>query len=190
VIGRPDLGGEPPHPVELGLRRRDVLARRARARELEHAAPELAERAAEPEQLVLGRERAGTGSPEIARCAIVRDVEKPSAPAATPCFTIAAICAMSSGVAGALFAPRSPITYARTAPCGTCVPRSMVKRRRASASRYSGKLSHSHCMPSCSAVPGMSSTPSMSWIRKSCWSGRTGAKPTPQLPITAVVTPW
>ena len=23
----------------------------------------------------------------------------------------------------------------------------------------------------------------------SCWSGRTGAKPTPQLPITAVVTP-
>jgi hypothetical protein len=58
----------------------------------------------------------GTGSPEIARCAIVRDVEKPSAPAATPCFTSAAICAISSGVAGALFAPRSPITYARIAP--------------------------------------------------------------------------
>ncbi len=52
----------------------------------------------------------GTGSPVIARCAIVREVEKPSAPAATPSFTSAAIAAMSSGVAGSFFAPRSPIT--------------------------------------------------------------------------------
>ena len=45
-------------------------------------------------------------------------------------------------------------------------------------------------MPSCSAVPGMSSTPSMTSTRKSSAPGRTGANPTPQLPITAVVTPW
>ncbi len=44
-------------------------------------------------------------------------------------------------------------------------------------------------MPSCNAVPGMSSTPSISSIRKSRPSGRTGAKPTPQLPMTTVVTP-
>ena len=44
-------------------------------------------------------------------------------------------------------------------------------------------------MPSCSAVPGMSSTPSMSSMSQSWRSGCTGAKPTPQLPITAVVTP-
>ena len=31
--------------------------------------------------------------------------------------------------------------------------------------------------------------PSMSEMRRSCASGRTGAKPTPQLPMTAVVTP-
>ncbi len=35
----------------------------------------------------------------------------------------------------------------------------------------------------------MSSTPSMSPISHSCRSGATGAKPTPQLPMTTVVTP-
>src|SRR6516225_4822168 len=35
----------------------------------------------------------------------------------------------------------------------------------------------------------MSSTPSMSWTSQSSAPGRTGAKPTPQLPITTVVTP-
>jgi len=36
---------------------------------------------------------------------------------------------------------------------------------------------------------GMSSTPSMSLIAISRCSGRIGANPTPQLPITTVVTP-
>ncbi len=44
-------------------------------------------------------------------------------------------------------------------------------------------------MPSDSALPGMSSTPSMSWMSQSSLPGRTGANPTPQLPITTVVTP-
>ena len=35
----------------------------------------------------------------------------------------------------------------------------------------------------------MSSTPSMSWISQSRSLARTGAKPTPQFPITTVVTP-
>ena len=35
----------------------------------------------------------------------------------------------------------------------------------------------------------MSSTPSISRINRSWSSGRQGAKPTPQLPMTAVVTP-
>ena len=54
---------------------------------------------------------------------------------------------------------------------------------------YSGNDSHPHVMPSYRAVPGMSSTPS---IRRTRWSsrpGRTGAKPTPQLPVITVVTP-
>ena len=58
-----------------------------------------------------------------------------------------------------------------------------------SASRYSGKVSQFQLMPSESAVPGMSSTPSIRPISQSWRSGAAGAKPTPQLPITAVVTP-
>ena len=44
-------------------------------------------------------------------------------------------------------------------------------------------------MPSVIADPGMSSTPSISSISHSWRSGAAGAKPTPQLPITTVVTP-
>ena len=40
-----------------------------------------------------------------------------------------------------------------------------------------------------SRCPGMSSTPSISSISQSCRSGAAGAKPTPQFPITTVVTP-
>ena len=57
------------------------------------------------------------------------------------------------------------------------------------ASRYSGNVSHDQRMPACRAVPGMSSTPSISWTSHSRRSGRTGANPTPQFPSTAVVTP-
>ena len=57
------------------------------------------------------------------------------------------------------------------------------------ASRYSPKISQPHGMPSCRAVPGMSSTASISATSSASVPGRTGAKPTPQLPITTVVTP-
>ena len=93
------------------------------------------------------------------------------------------------GVAGSLRAPRSPITKPRTAPCGTCVPMSIAFGSRSSVSRYSGNDSHPHWMPADSAAPGMSSTPSIRPMSHSCRSGATGAKPTPQLPITTVVTP-
>ena len=75
------------------------------------------------------------------------------------------------------------------APCGTCVPTSTTRCMPSSAVRYSGKLSQFQVIPSVSAVPGMSSTPSISWTSHSCDPGRTGANPTPQLPITIVVTP-
>jgi len=38
-------------------------------------------------------------------------------------------------------------------------------------------------------APGISSIPSISATAISCWSWRIGAKPTPQLPITGMVTP-
>ena len=80
----------------------------------------------------------GTGSPSMAMCAIVRDVDTPSAPAAIASRTIAAIASMSSAVAGWFFAPRSPMTYARTAPWGICEPTSSDFGTWSTASRYSG----------------------------------------------------
>ncbi len=56
-------------------------------------------------------------------------------------------------------------------------------------SRYSGNDVQSQVIPSVMAEPGMSSTPSMSWMSQSCRSAAAGANPTPQLPITIVVTP-
>ena len=80
----------------------------------------------------------GTGSPSIARCPIVRDVENPSAPASIASVTSRPIAAMSSGVAGSLRAPRSPIAYARMAPCATWLPTSTANFCLPIASRYSG----------------------------------------------------
>ena len=131
----------------------------------------------------------GTTSPDLERWIGVRDVEKPSAPARSPRSTIVDIATMSSAVGGSLAAPRSPITYARTAPWGTWAPTSTAYEWASSTSRYSSNDSQPQVMPSVSALPGMSSTPSISSISHSWRSGAAGANPTPQLPITTVVTP-
>ena len=120
---------------------------------------------------------------------MVREVENPRAPAAIASLTMVAIASISSEVAGSLRAPRSPITYARTAPCGICAATSSIFGALSTASRYSLKVSHSQRIPSLSAAPGISSTPSMSPISQSWRSGDTGAKPTPQFPMTTEVTP-
>ena len=131
----------------------------------------------------------GVRSPLLVRWLSVLEVENPNAPAATPSRTRRPISAISSGVAASRAAPRSPMTKSRTAPWGTRAQTSTSRGRRSSAPRYSSKLSHSQLMPSCRAAPGMSSTPSINWISRSWSPTRTGAKPTPQLPMTTVVTP-
>ena len=110
----------------------------------------------------------GTGSPSIARCTIVREVEKPSAPASSASRTIAPSPRSSSGVAGSFL--RAALAHHVGAHRAVRHLRADVDRARgrSSASRYSGKVSHPQRMPSASAVPGMSSTPSISPIRKSC----------------------
>ena len=60
---------------------------------------------------------------------------------------------------------------------------------RSTSSRYSPKVSQFQLIPSASAVPGMSSTPSISWMSQARSVSRAGANPTPQLPMTTVVTP-
>ncbi len=131
----------------------------------------------------------GTSRPSTALCSSNRFTDTPTAPAATPSVTSSAMRAMSSAVAGSFAAPRSPITNARTAPWGICAATSTARGMRSRASRYSGTLSQSHVIASRSDAPGMPSTPSMRPINQSCRSGAAGANPTPQLPITTVVTP-
>ena len=131
----------------------------------------------------------GTGSPSIAMCAIVRLVEKPNAPGlhSFPHDARHRVDVFGSGglVLGATL-PHDVHAYCAVRHLGRDVEE---LGRRATASRYSGNVSHSHSMPADSAAPGMSSTPSMSPISQSRRSGCTGANPTPQLPMTIVVTP-
>ena len=122
------------------------------------------------------------------RCRIVRDVVNPAAPARSA-------SSVRLGHLGVLVGRRfvvGPLADDVGPQRGVRHLRGDVERRAASASsasRYSANDSHVQSMPSCSAVPGMSSTPSISSMRNVSPPGRTGANPTPQLPITTVVTP-
>ena len=132
----------------------------------------------------------GTGSPSMARWASVRLVEKPSAPASMPARTMAAIASMSSAVAGSLRAPalaHHVAAHGAVGHLGAEVHHVAAARRARRGTRGSSP-SPTRCRRD-SAAPGMSSTPSISPMSHSCRSGATGAKPTPQLPITTVVTP-
>ncbi len=56
-------------------------------------------------------------------------------------------------------------------------------------SRYSGNVTQSQGSPSRSVSVGIASTAVIVSIERSRSSGRTGAKPKPQLPVTTEVTP-
>ena len=178
------------HPVDLPLGRGQVLAQRPGRGELEHTRAQLAEHRSDAEQLVLGGEGARhrlAVDGAVGQRARGREAERAGAdplahdgrpsPRCRPAWR--ARCGH----------PARPSR--RPAPGrGAPGPRCRGRRRRASrASRYSGNDSQPHWMPSLSAAPGMSSTPSISPMSHSWRSGATGAKPTPQLPITTVVTP-
>ena len=133
---------------------------------------------------------AGVSSPREVRWLSLRPVEKPAAPASSASRSSARIASMSSGVAACWACARSPITRMRSGSCGTCTTKSRLCGKRSSASMYFGKLCQSKRTPSASATPGMSSTPSIRRISRSCSPAFSGAKPTPQLPMASVVTPW
>ena len=129
--------------------------------------------------------------PSLVRCTSVREVANPMAPASSASRVSRAMSASSPSVGASVWsAPRSPMTNVRRAACGTWAATSTARGMAASWSRYSGNDSQPQVSPSVSAVPGMSSTPSSRPISQSCRSGRAGAKPTPQLPMATVVTPW
>ena len=133
--------------------------------------------------------RLGVGCPSLLRCKIVREVVKPSAPALTASAARRAISALSCSVAGSRAAPRSPMTCIRSGACPICAATSISNCRTSSASRYSGNVLQFQGRPSVSTTPGISSTPSMRRIMMSRCSFLQGANPTPQFPMTTVVTP-
>ena len=111
--------------------------------------------------------RLGVKRPSLARWFFVREVVKPSAPARTASRTRRPIV-VDLGGGRRLRVIRAALAHHVEAQRRVRHLRGDVERvrRRAIASRYSGKLSHRpSAMPSASAVPGMSSTPSISLIR-------------------------
>ena len=185
-----DRGRELAHPRHLALGRGEVFAERARGRELEHAGAELAEHAADAEQLVLGRERAGhrlAVDRHVRDRAARREAERAGLDAFAHDRAPSPRCRRASRARSSRRAPPSRSRAPRRA--APACRRRAASASRSTASRYSGNVSHSHWMPADSAAPGMSSTPSIRPMSQSCLSGCTGAKPTPQLPITTVVTP-
>ena len=134
--------------------------------------------------------RVGVSSPLELRWLRVREVLKPMAPASTAWRARAGhrldVLGRGHLALGAALAHDVEAQRRRGA-------RGWRGRRRSdapsSASRNSGNDCQFHGRPSWRAAPGMSSTPSISWISRSWSAGRTGAKPTPQLPATTVVTP-
>ena len=159
--------------------------------QLEHAGAELAEHAADAEQLVLGGEGAGHGlavdGPVRERAATSRSrARRPRCRLATM---------RRHGldvVGGGRLVARAALAHHVAAHRAVRHLRADVDRVAAAVERVEvlGEASPSPtAMPSDSAAPGMSSTPSIRPMSQSWRSGGTGAKPTPQLPITTVVTP-
>ena len=106
-----DRRGELAHPRHLPLRRGEVLAERAGGRELEHAGAELAEHAADAEQLVVRGEGARyrlTVDCHVRDRAAGREAERAGLDAIA--HEIGHLLDVGRRSRGSFFAPRSPIT--------------------------------------------------------------------------------
>ena len=108
----------------------------------------------------------GTGSPSIARCTIVRDVEKPSAPASIALAHDRRHLRRCRRAWPARSSRRARPSRRRAPRRAAPACRRRARSGRARARRGTrGSVSQPQRMPSASAVPGMSSTPSISPIR-------------------------
>ncbi len=85
-----------------------------------------------------------------------REVVKPAAPARIASVNCRVMSSRSSGVASSSNA-RSPIAHVRKAEWPILAAKLMPLAKRSTASRYSGKVSKLHSIPSASAVGSMSS---------------------------------
>ena len=124
----------------------------------------------------------GVGSPRLVRWLSVREVVKPSAPASIA--SAASSRHRRDVVGGRRLAVGAALAHHVQAQravrdLGGDVD---VERARVERVQELGERLPVHVRPSSSTAPGMSSTPSISSMSRSWSAGRTGAKPTPQLP--------
>ena len=184
--GRPMLGGEPPHPVDLAARARRRSSPAAPAGASSNTARPPCGHA--PGRCRTARPRRRTcpapARRPSARCPSVREVEKPSAPASIASCTIARHGGDVVGGGRLVRARRARPSRTRAPRRGrpACRCRCANVRPRRARRGTRGTSPSSTSMPSASAVPGMSSTPSIRPMSHSSAPGRTGANPTPQLP--------
>jgi hypothetical protein len=87
------------------------------------------------------------------------------------------------------FALSTPATYMYSGASGTNAITLTPFGVRPMLSRNSGNVSQSHGMPACIVLSGTASFRERLSIARSRSSGRHGAKPKPQLPMTTLVTP-
>ena len=134
------------------------------------------------------------GVPSKSACVELRPrrwIEKPHNPASIPSSRTRCISLRSASVAGRLFAASRPITYVISDAVGMYWMQFTPFGAPSSESRYSGIVSQSQCgsMPLTIDSYGIASVRVIVSIERSRKSGRTGAKPKPQLPSTTEVTP-
>ena len=133
----------------------------------------------------------GVSAPSGVRWNSEREVEKPSAPACKPLLdqrrhgrhVLRPSPARDRRRAG----PSRRRAAAHAAPGWRSRCRSAARPARRDIRESSAS---STARLRCMTISGMSSTPSITLISVSRSCGRQGAKPTPQLPISTVVTPW
>ena len=132
----------------------------------------------------------GVHSPVLVRWFLVREVVKPSAPASIASRAMRPMATMSAGVASSRSAPRSPITYTRSAPWRQLRADVDVVRAGARARRGTRGSSPTPSRgPRAAPSRGCPRRPPSARSADRDRAGAPGAKPTPQLPMTTVVTP-
>jgi hypothetical protein len=146
------------------------------------------ERAGDAAELGRVASAAGVSLPSEVRWLSLRPVLKPAAPASSASRTSARIAAMSSAPRGLT---EGALAHHRH-------PHRVVRHLHQEVEAVRHRVERVHELRKALPTPadafgerraGMSSTPSISLISSPSRPFRTGAKPTPQLPITTVVAP-
>ena len=126
-----------------------------------------------------------TSTPSAVLWSMVRLVEKPKAPASSASLTTAFISAICASVAWSFSLPRLPMTQPRTAQWGIWVAKSISVGAALEGVHVLGERLPvpAGCLRTGRSRGCLRPPPSPLMIQSRCSALRTGAKPTPQLPM-------